>query len=516
MKKLFTMLVASLCGTMVYAQTEAISVNDVTLKKGGTSQMEVTVNNATSNTAFQFDLQLPAGVSVKSATMNDGAVEGKKVGEAETDQSRKLKYGVYDESNNVYRFLSYDNANGKLTDGKVDITLEAAEDAETAADAAIASSDVLVVAEKDGVVTTTTQDDNNEIASITVADEIKITISDKSTAKVTTYVGDVDLDFTNNENLTAYIVTGIDEDGLWLARVNQVPAGTPIYVKGKATGTFSVDQTKLPKGYFKSFLVGNNTDAKVKVSPEAGKQKFFCGLGGWSPIKEEKEIGAHKVYICADVLPAAKVGADVSVEIKTDYDKTGLCADVDLDFSDQTELTAYTVMGYDGYLWISPVKRVSAGTPLYLKGPSKTYTIKSKEVQAVYANMLKGNNSANKLTIQETDGEFTNLFLAKSGFSAFKDTKDIGAHKSYLQILTSYYSAHQATARGNYEGIVLGEKVAEMTKALIGGEDDGATGISRVAAESGNDTWYNLSGQRINVPTKKGLYIKNGKKVIVK
>ena len=115
MKKLFTMLVVSLCGTMAYAQTGAISVGDVTIAKGGSTQMEVTVNNAASNTAFQFDLKLPAGVSVKSATMNSGAVTSN----AEDTQSRKLLHKLYTESDNVYRFLSYDNANAALTDGKV-------------------------------------------------------------------------------------------------------------------------------------------------------------------------------------------------------------------------------------------------------------------------------------------------------------------------------------------------------------------------------------------------------------
>ena len=46
--------------------------------------------------------------------------------------------------------------------------------------------------------------------------------------------------------------------------------------------------------------------------------------------------------------------------------------------------------------------------------------------------------------------------------------------------------------------------------------DGNATGISSIAVEAENDAWYNLSGQRISTPTKKGLYIKNGKKVIVK
>lgn len=42
-----------------------------------------------------------------------------------------------------------------------------------------------------------------------------------------------------------------------------------------------------------------------------------------------------------------------------------------------------------------------------------------------------------------------------------------------------------------------------------------ATGISTITAEAAAVEWYNLNGQRIQKPTK-GLYIKNGKKVILK
>ena len=52
----------------------------------------------------------------------------------------------------------------------------------------------------------------------------------------------------------------------------------------------------------------------------------------------------------------------------------------------------------------------------------------------------------------------------------------------------------------------------------LGIEDDGTTGINLI--DNGqltidNDVWYNLQGRRIEKPTKAGLYIKNGKKVIV-
>ncbi|MBE6258044.1 MAG: hypothetical protein E7103_08810 [Prevotella sp.] len=46
--------------------------------------------------------------------------------------------------------------------------------------------------------------------------------------------------------------------------------------------------------------------------------------------------------------------------------------------------------------------------------------------------------------------------------------------------------------------------------------DDVKTAINGIAADEEGGEWYTISGQRIDKPTKKGLYIKNGKKVIIK
>ena len=135
MKKLFTMLVASVCCTMTYAQT--ISVKDVSVVKGGTGQVEVSIANPTDYTAFQFDLTLPAGVSVKEngATLKGTYEEGFNVNgvkDGETSKPRKLEWKLFNESTNTYRFLSYDMGNAALNaDGNVvaAITVEVAETA---------------------------------------------------------------------------------------------------------------------------------------------------------------------------------------------------------------------------------------------------------------------------------------------------------------------------------------------------------------------------------------------------
>ena len=491
MKKLFTMLVATVCATMAYAQE--VTVKDVTMSAGETPNMEVSISNVNQYTAFQFDLALPTGFSVKNASLS-----------GTTATTRKLEKALYDEATNKWRFLSYDEGNAKLAEGTtVNITLEAADGAEGGD---VAGSDILVVTPE---AVSTAQ--ASASAKITISGDVTIKVG---SSKATTFVCDDALDFTESD-LTAYIVTGIEGNSLWLARVKTVPAGTPIYVKANAAGDYTVSKTTLPRTYFKNFLIGNNSDAPISVTPEGSDQYLFLSTSGFSTFTAARNIGAHKAYIRVASLPAAKEGSAWPLSIGT-AEKTTLCADVDLDFSDQTDLKAYTVMGYEkGSLWLAPVQRASAGTPLYIKGPKGDYSITSTAVQTVYANMLVGNNSDSPITIHPTDGDYTNLFLASSGFSTFSADRNTGAHKSYVQILTSY-TTDPAPTRGSNKSFVLNENEAEMTRSIIIGDDDNATGISRVAAEAGNDTWYNLNGQRIDTPTKKGLYIKNGKKVIVK
>ena len=56
----------------------------------------------------------------------------------------------------------------------------------------------------------------------------------------------------------------------------------------------------------------------------------------------------------------------------------------------------------------------------------------------------------------------------------------------------------------------------------IGDGEDGTTGISDVKSGEvdgekwADDGWHDLQGQRVTKPTKPGLYILNGKKVVIK
>jgi hypothetical protein len=160
--------------------------------------------------------------------------------------------------------------------------------------------------------------------------------------------------------------------------------------------------------------------------------------------------------------------------------------------------------------------KVSAKTPLVLIGSeaSKTYEVPSTASQVAYVNMLKGNSSSDPVAVSPTmDGNTIYVLSLGSGkFGTLGKDASMTKGKAWLPVPTSFIPASN---RGVDDMSFLVAETISL-KAIGFGDDDNATGISRVAAEAGNDTWYNLNGQRIGTPTKKGLYIKNGKEVIVK
>ncbi len=487
MKRFFISVIVAMGCFMAHAQS--ITIPTVNIAPGGEKSVDVTIADGTKYTAFQFDVALPAGVSLKEAT-----VKGK-------GDSREIISG---EVGGKYRVLSYAKDNNKLGESEVLTLTFAAEDNATSAEGSVAG---IVLVDPDGK---QPESVTGGTVAIKVAEGATITIGESGK---TTYVCSSGLDFTDSD-AKAYVITGIDAKNVWMTRILTVPSNTPIVVKGDA-GDHVVAKADVKGADYKNFLIGNNTDAAINVTPEGGDQFLRLGTKGFSRFTDTKSVGAHKAYIRANALPAAKSGSSVPVTIG-DGLRTSLCADVDLDFS-EAAVKAYIATGYDGTIWLARVMTASAGTPLYIRGDKGSYTIPSVATQTVYANMLVGNNTENSITINATDGDYTNFFIGTSGFSKVKDTRNVSAHKSYLQILTSCLPA--ATRGFSGDNIVINEsefEVISMPIMSIDTDDDETTGISRVVSEVDNDVWYNLKGQRIDTPTRKGLYIKNGKKVVVK
>ena len=174
------------------------------------------------------------------------------------------------------------------------------------------------------------------------------------------------------------------------------------------------------------------------------------------------------------------------------------CSPFALDLEHATGLEdAYIVTGgKNGVLNKSSVKggTVPANTGLLLKGAEGTATIPvvATSTTDVTGNKLVGKTAEYSLA---ANGGYVLMASPSLGFYKNENKFTVGANTAYLP--ANFDSTVGAPAFFSLEG--------------------NTTGINSVkaAAESTANEYYNLAGQRVAQPTK-GLYIVNGKKVIVK
>ena len=207
------------------------------------------------------------------------------------------------------------------------------------------------------------------------------------------------------------------------------------------------------------------------------------------------------------VRPVAKGGGESPAEeteevIKiTSAGQTTWCSISDLDFTGVEGLKAYIAPGYNrttGTIWLMRVFEVPANEGILLIGDPGEYKVPKKSTTTYYKNMFKG--TLETITINETEGEYTNYYLSNGtsgvGFYKVDGTQKIGANRAYLPLLKG---TTQSGTR--FIGIDF---------------DDGTTSVKEVkSGEVKGEKWFTLQGQRVTKPAK-GLYIKNGKKVIVR
>ena len=154
---------------------------------------------------------------------------------------------------------------------------------------------------------------------------------------------------------------------------------------------------------------------------------------------------------------------------------------------------------------------VPANTGVLLKGtPGETYTLTrtNSDAATVEGNALVAVTEATH--VDPIDGDYTNFMMSGGTFikiEASDDDVKMPANRAYLQILTSQIDPEPVSARG-------------ITLSW----DDDATSISEMEKwrNGENEKFYDLQGRLIvngklsNGKLPKGLYINNGRKVVIK
>ena len=189
------------------------------------------------------------------------------------------------------------------------------------------------------------------------------------------------------------------------------------------------------------------------------------------------------------------------------------CSDQNLDFEGKP-LKAYIANQYyptSGKVGLTSISKVPAETGIVIKSENEDlpgafdvseYITDATVSADVSANMLKGVLSA-ETEVPKIDGDYTNFVLSFGskgiGFYPLGKAGKIGANKAYLQIETDVV---YPTTSAN--GITL--EFADETDAI--------QGVETKTVEDG--AWYTIQGVRVAQPTQSGIYIHNGRKVVVK
>lgn len=145
---------------------------------------------------------------------------------------------------------------------------------------------------------------------------------------------------------------------------------------------------------------------------------------------------------------------------------------------------------------------IEANVPylLYLDAVPAAENLKFEGKTVTFAEAKVGGNAFNFVGIYKDGSVAAGDFIVADGkFYQANGGNGINAYRSYLQ--------KKGTGARTINFYIDDEMVGEFS--------DTTTGINGIAAEKNADGLYNLSGQKVNNSSRKGVYIQNGKKVVV-
>ncbi len=277
-----------------------------------------------------------------------------------------------------------------------------------------------------------------------------------------------------------------------------------ITATGQGAATYNNTQVRNTTA---TFDVKEGNSAVITISPDNGYAVSTATINGEDATAAIVNGALTISNMSANTTVAITFArASATTVITLENDMQTYCPLDDVDFSNVAGLKAFTATGYDhGTLTVSRVLNAPAGTGLLLQGTAGvTYQVPYATQTGYYINLLHG--LTHDTQVSPTAGNQTNFLLGKkNGVTTFyrvAQTGTVSAGKAYLQLPTS----------------VVGDLTGSRVMRIVA--DDETTGISEALplndnGEIQNDNVYDLQGRRVTKPTR-GLYIVNGKKVVIK
>ena len=173
---------------------------------------------------------------------------------------------------------------------------------------------------------------------------------------------------------------------------------------------------------------------------------------------------------------------------------------------------------------LSPVTVMEANTPYLICMPN------NKVYPSAYNQAGNVTFASSNVTVPEThphEGYAGNVMLIPA-FQSVEASPDIytlnvgeasGSYAEGSVFISNYRNVRPFQAYAVHTNGARGEDSHYIPLTTLGGGTDGTTGIMEILQPVGSDAgaWYSLDGRKLDAkPTRKGVYIQNGKKIVIK
>ncbi len=155
---------------------------------------------------------------------------------------------------------------------------------------------------------------------------------------------------------------------------------------------------------------------------------------------------------------------------------------------------------------LTPVEVINAGKGYVVYGPVDKHSFHPTSMESSNATILKGNPTSTDIPVENNKGYVL----------SYKSTWGIGFYKYAGSTLAAYraWLPKEMVTSSNQDNLALGKQNIHFVFAK--GEDTAIHNSIIWQNDQEDDKYYNLSGQRVETPSKPGIYIskKKGKKII--
>lgn len=180
------------------------------------------------------------------------------------------------------------------------------------------------------------------------------------------------------------------------------------------------------------------------------------------------------------------------------------------------EVTAYAATAHNSLdettkvsdltMTLTPVEVINAGKGYVVYGPVGKHSFHPTSMESSNATILKGNPTSTDIPVENNKGYVL----------SYKSTWGIGFYKYAGSTLAAYraWLPKEMVTSSNQDNLALGKQNIHFVFAK--GEDTAIHNSIIWQNDQEDDKYYNLSGQRVETPSKPGIYIskKKGKKII--